>query len=85
MAALEAAGPPTSGKAEVEHAMVTEEWHERAHLREKGKHVGDVYHGSGAEDVEWEAARPLMKLNPAVHAQVVYAQAAPASASLVLR
>jgi hypothetical protein len=26
-------------------------------LREKGEHAGKMYHGTGAEDVEWEAAR----------------------------
>jgi hypothetical protein len=79
--ALEAAGPLTSGKVEVEHAMATEEC---ARLREKGEHAGEVYHGTGAEDVEWEAAWSLMKLSPAVHGRV-YVLVAAVSSSLVLR
>ena len=71
MGALEAVGPPTSGKVEAEHAVAPGERWERARLREKGEHVGEVYHETGAADVEWEAAWPLMKLSLAVHAQVV--------------
>ena len=44
----------------------------RARLREEGEHAGEVFHGTGAEDVEWEAARPVMRLSPVVLAQVVY-------------
>lgn len=54
-------------------------------MREKEEHAGEVYHEAGAEVVEWEAAWSLMKLSPAVHAQVVYVLAAAVSSSLVLR
>jgi hypothetical protein len=64
--ALEAVGPSTSGKVQVD------------------EHAGEVYHGTGAEDVEWKAAWPLTKLSPAVHAHVcVLVVAVPPS--LVLR
>jgi hypothetical protein len=53
-------------------------------LQEKGEHAGEVYHETGAEDGEWEAAWPLMKLSPAVHA-FVYVLVAAVSSSLALR
>jgi hypothetical protein len=48
--------------------------------------VGEVYHETGAADVEWEVAWPWMKLSLAVHAQVVYVPlVAAVSSSLVHR
>jgi hypothetical protein len=76
---LEAVGPLTCGKAEVEHAKATEA---RACLRKKAEHAGMVYYGTAAADVGREVAWLLTKLSPVVLVEVL---AVAVSSSLDLR
>jgi hypothetical protein len=50
---LEAVGPLTCGKVDVEHAEATEA---RACLRKKAEHAGMVYYGMAATDAGREVA-----------------------------